>query len=373
MARFLNLLAAEPDIARVPVMIDSSKWEVIEAGLKCVQGKGIVNSICLKEGEAEFLEQARRCARYGAAVVVMAFDEQGQADTVERKVAICERAYRLLTRAGRLPARGHHLRPQHLRGRHRHRGAQPLRASTSSRPRAQIKRRAARTRWSAAASATCRSRSAATSRCARRCTRCSCTTPSRPAWTWASSTPGSSRSTRRSTPELRERVEDVVLEPARRRDRAAARDRRALQGRGRARSAPRTTPGAAWPVTKRLEHALVKGIDEFIVEDTEEARIELGAAAVDVIEGPLMDGMNVVGDLFGAGKMFLPQVVKIGARDEEGGRAPRAVHRGGEGRAPRARTARSCWPRSRATCTTSARTSSASCSSATTSRSSTSA
>ena len=128
MVRFLNLLAAEPDIARVPVMIDSSKWSVIEAGLKCLQGKGVVNSISLKEGEGPFLAQARRVRDYGAAVVVMAFDEQGQADTVERKVSICERCYRLLTRAGRLPGRGHHLRPEHLRGRDRHRAARPLRA-----------------------------------------------------------------------------------------------------------------------------------------------------------------------------------------------------------------------------------------------------
>ena len=127
MTTFLNLIAAEPDIARVPIMIDSSKWEVIEAGLKCVQGKAIVNSISMKEGEEKFLDQARKCLRYGAAVVVMAFDEQGQADTRDRKVAICERAYRLLTEQARLPARGHHLRPQHLRRGHRPRGAQQLR------------------------------------------------------------------------------------------------------------------------------------------------------------------------------------------------------------------------------------------------------
>ena len=127
MTKFLNLVAAEPDISRVPIMIDSSKWSVIEAGLKCVQGKGIVNSISLKEGEAEFVQQAKLARRYGAAVIVMAFDEKGQADTLERKTSICERCYQHPHRAGGLPARGHHLRPEHLRHRHRHRGAQPLR------------------------------------------------------------------------------------------------------------------------------------------------------------------------------------------------------------------------------------------------------
>ena len=133
MARFLNLIAAEPDIARVPIMIDSSKWSVIEAGLKCIQGKGIVNSISLKEGEEPFLEHARKVRAYGAAVVVMAFDEKGQADTVERKVAICERSYKLLTEQVGFRARRHHLRSEHLRGRDRHRGAQQLRAAISSR------------------------------------------------------------------------------------------------------------------------------------------------------------------------------------------------------------------------------------------------
>ena len=123
MTTFLNLIAAEPDIARVPIMIDSSKWSVIEAGLKCVQGKAIVNSISLKEGEGPFLEHARKVRRYGAAVVVMAFDEQGQAETAERKFEICKRAYQLLTEKSGLSARGHHFRSQYLRRRHRHRGA----------------------------------------------------------------------------------------------------------------------------------------------------------------------------------------------------------------------------------------------------------
>ena len=127
MVTFLNLLAAEPDIARVPIMIDSSKWSVIEAGLKCVQGKAVVNSISLKEGEEAFLEHAKKVPRYGAAVVVMAFDEQGQAETVERKVRDLQARLQAADREGRLSARGHHLRSQHLRRRHRHRGAQQLR------------------------------------------------------------------------------------------------------------------------------------------------------------------------------------------------------------------------------------------------------
>ena len=127
MVTFLNLIASEPDIARVPVMIDSSKFAIIEAGLKCVQGKAVVNSISMKEGEAEFIKHAKIVRRYGAAVVVMAFDEKGQADTFERKTQICEARLRHSGRPGRLPARGHHLRSEHLRGRDRHRGAQRLR------------------------------------------------------------------------------------------------------------------------------------------------------------------------------------------------------------------------------------------------------
>ena len=197
MTTFLNLIAAEPDIARVPVMIDSSKWSVIEAGLKCLQGKGIVNSISLKEGEEVFREHARLVRRYGAAVVVMAFDEEGQAATTERKVAICRARLPHPHRGDRLPAAGHHLRPQHPHRGHRHRGAQRLRGGVH-RGHAPDQGDAARCQGQRAASATSRSRSAATTRCARPCTRRSSTTPSTPASTWASSTPASSRSTRRS-------------------------------------------------------------------------------------------------------------------------------------------------------------------------------
>ncbi len=190
-AHVLNLIATEPAIARVPIMIDSSKWSVIEAGLKCVQGKAIVNSISLKEGEGPFLEQARKILRYGAAVVVMAFDEQGQAETAERKVAICERAYKLLTeKVGFRPRTSFSIRisspsPRAWR-------------STTTTPWHSSRRHARSSRsfrWCTfrAASRTCPLHSAATSRCGRRCTLCSCTTPSRRAWTWESSMPGSSR------------------------------------------------------------------------------------------------------------------------------------------------------------------------------------
>ena len=211
MTRFLRLVAAEPDICRVPVMIDSSKWSVIEAGLRAIQGRPIVNSVSLKEGEAEFLRQARLARRYGAAVVVMAFDEAGQADTVERKVAIATARLPAADRRGRLRARGHHHRPQHLRHRHRHRGARRLRGRATSRPCA-ASRRSCPASSPAAASRTSRSPSAATTRSARRSTRSSSSTPSRPGSTWPSSTRAPCRSLDDLEPDLRERVEDLVLD-----------------------------------------------------------------------------------------------------------------------------------------------------------------
>ena len=188
MMTFLNLIAAEPDIARVPVMVDSSKFSVIEAGLKCMQGKPVVNSISMKEGEAEFIKHARIVRRYGAAVVVMAFDEQGQADTVERKVAICKRAYDILVNQVGFPPEDIIFDPNIFAvatGIEEHNGygvafIEGARQIRQNLPHAATCRAACRT---------CRSRSAATSACARRCTRCSSITPSRPAWTWASSTP----------------------------------------------------------------------------------------------------------------------------------------------------------------------------------------
>ena len=223
MVTFLNLLAAEPDISRVPIMIDSSKWTVIEAGLKCVQGKSIVNSISMKEGEGPFLEHARKVRRYGAAVVVMAFDEQGQADTAERKFEICKRAYDLLTEDGRLPAartsssiRTSSRSPPASR-------STTTTASPSSRRRGSIKA-------DAAARARLRRRLEPLLRlprqraaCARRCTRRSSITPSRPAWTWASSMPASSRVYDDIDPELRELCRGCDPQPPPRRDRPAAR------------------------------------------------------------------------------------------------------------------------------------------------------
>ena len=309
MVEFLNLVAGEPDIARVPVMVDSSKFHVIEAGLKCIQGKPIVNSISMKEGEEKFIGEARICRAYGAAVVVMAFDEEGQADTLERKVEICTRAYKHPDRRGRLSARGHHLRSEHLRRRDRHRGARRLRRRLH-RGDAGDPRDACRTRISRAASRTCPSRSAATSRCARRCTRCSSTTPSRPAWTWASSMPASSPSTTRSirscascartwsstaAPDATERLLEAA--PRFKGDgigrRQGGRSRMArLAGRRSGSSTPSSTasPSSSRRTSRRPRQSVERPLH--------------------VIEGPLMAGMNVVGDLFGSGKMFLPQVVK---------------------------------------------------------------
>ncbi len=343
MVRFLNLVAAEPDIARVPVMIDSSKWTVIEAGLKCVQGKAIVNSISLKEGEEVFIEHARKVRRYGAAAVIMAFDEQGQADTVERKVAHLRARLPHPHRAGGLAGRGHHLRSEHLRDRHRHRGAQRLRRRLH-RGDAPDQGRSCRTHSSAAASATSRSPSAATIRCARRCTRCSSITPSPPAWTWASSTPASWRSTRRSSRELREVVRGRDAQPRAGCHRApAARSPRASRARA-ARDAPRTCEWRSLPVAKRLEHALVKGIDDFIIEDTEEARLDVRASAAG--HRRTADGRHECRRRPVRRRQDVPAAGgQERARHEAGGRPPGAVHRGEQGAAARAApTAASSWP-----------------------------
>ena len=308
MTRFLRRIAAEPDIATVPVMVDSSKWSVIEAGLQQLQGKGVVNSISLKEGEEEFLRQARLCRRYGAAVVVMAFDEQGQAESVERRVAVLRRAYDLLTGDGRLQARGHHPRRQHLRDRDRDGGAQRLRGLVH-RGRPAAEGRSSRGRGPRAACRTSRSPSAATTGSARRSTRSSSITRSRPASTWRSSTPACCRSTTTSSPSCASgsRTSSSTADPTP--PSACSTWPRSTPAEPGWSAPPRTWPGASGPVDERLTHALVAGIDAYIVEDTEEARLA-AARPLDVIEGPLMAGMNVVGDLFGAGRMFLPQVVK---------------------------------------------------------------
>ena len=307
MVTFLNLMAAEPDIARVPVMIDSSKWSVIEAGLKCVQGKAIVNSISMKEGEEAFREQAAKVRRYGAAVVVMAFDEKGQADTLRAQDRDLRARLPDPHRGGRLPARGHHLRPQHLRRRDRDRGAQQLRRrlhrgdaldQAEPAPRARLGRRlqplllVPRQRDGAGGDALGlplpRDRRGH-GHGHRQCRRAAGLRRHRP---------GAARARRGRRPQ--------PPRPTR------------PSGCSRPPSATRAAPSSKkeadlawreWPVDKRLAHALVAGITEFIEADTEEAR-QAAKRPLEVIEGPLMAGMNVVGDLFGAGKMFLPQVVK---------------------------------------------------------------
>ncbi|HET7201806.1 MAG TPA: methionine synthase [Steroidobacteraceae bacterium] len=306
MVRMLNLIAAEPDVARVPVMIDSSKWSVIEAGLKCLQGKGIVNSISLKEGERPFLAQARKVRAYGAAVVVMAFDEQGQADTVERKVGICRRSYRLLTEEVGFPPEDIVFDPNVFAvatgiEQHDRYALDFIEAAGQIReacPHSLVSGGVSNVSFSFRGNDVVRE-------------------AMHSVFLYHAIHAGMSMGIVNAgqlaiyeeiDPELRERVEDVIL--ARRPDATERLLEIAARFRGEAgQRRAEDLAWRAWPVSKRLEHALVKGIDEFILEDTDAARIELGRP-LSVIEGPLMDGMNVVGDLFGAGKMFLPQVVK---------------------------------------------------------------
>ena len=306
MVRFLNLIATEPDIARVPVMIDSSKWSVIEAGLKCLQGKGIVNSISLKEGEAAFLEHARKVRAYGAAVVVMAFDEQGQADTVQRKVSICERAYKLLTEQVGFPPEDIIFDPNIFAvatgiEQHNNYSLDFIEAT------ALIRERCAHALISGGVSNVSFSfrgnepvREAMHSVFLYHAIRAG--------MTMGIVNAGQLAIYEEIEPELRARVEDVIL------NRRADATERLLEiaSRFKGEAGAKRTEDLAWrnwPVAKRLEHALVRGIDEYVIEDTEGARSQF-ERGIQVIEGPLMDGMNVVGDLFGAGKMFLPQVVK---------------------------------------------------------------
>ncbi|HWJ06145.1 MAG TPA: methionine synthase, partial [Steroidobacteraceae bacterium] len=306
MVRFLNLVAVEPDVARVPVMIDSSKWSVIEAGLKCLQGKGIVNSISLKEGERPFLAQARKVRAYGAAVVVMAFDEQGQADTVERKVSICRRSYELLTQAVGLPAEDIIFDPNIFAvatgiEQHDRYALDFIEATAKIReacPGAFISGGVSNVSFSFRGNEPVREAMHSVF----------LYHAIRAGMGMGIVNAGQLAIYEEIEPELRERVEDVIL--ARRAD--ATERLLEIAGRYKGEAGQKRAEDTAWrswPVAKRLEHALVKGVDEFVVEDAEAARVELGHP-LRVIEGPLMDGMNVVGDLFGAGKMFLPQVVK---------------------------------------------------------------
>jgi len=306
MTCFLKLIAAEPDIARVPFMIDSSRWEVIEAGLKCVSGKPVVNSISLKEGEAAFLHHARLCRAYGAAVVVMAFDETGQADTLERKVEICERAYRLLVANG-FPPEDIIFDPNIFAiatgiDEHRRYALDFLLACR------EIKRRCPHVHLSGGLSNL--SFSFRGNEPVRRAMHSVFLYHAIPAGLdMAIVNAGQLDIYDNIDPELREACEDVILD--RREDATerlvalAERFRGADAGAGPAEEAE----WRGWPVAKRLEHALVRGIDSHIVADTEEAR-RAATRPIEVIEGPLMDGMNIVGDLFGSGRMFLPQVVK---------------------------------------------------------------
>ena len=307
MVTFLNLVAAEPDISRVPVMIDSSKWSIIEAGLKRVQGKAVVNSISMKGGEEEFVRQAKLLRRYGAAVIVMAFDEQGQADTKERKVGICKRAYKILTEEVGFPPEDIIFDPNVFAiatgiDEHNNYGVdyiEAVREIHETLPHAKTSGGVSNVSFSFRGN-----------------------NPVREAihavflyhavnagLTMGIVNAGQLAVYDQIEPELRETVEDVVLN---RRDDSTERLLELAEkyrGQGEGVSDEKDLEWRSWPVSERLEHALVKGVAEFAEEDAEEARQE-AVRPLDVIEGPLMDGMNVVGDLFGDGKMFLPQVVK---------------------------------------------------------------
>ena len=309
MATFLKLIAAEPDIARVPVMIDSSKWEVIEAGLKCVSGKPIVNSISMKEGVEPFLAHAHKCMDYGAAAVVMAFDETGQADTAARKIEICERAYALLTGIG-FPPEDIVFDPNIFAiatGMEEHdRYAldflEALKVLRVICPHAHFSGGLSNLSFSFRGNEP-----------VRRAMHSIFLYHAIPAGLdMAIVNAGQLDIYDAIDPVLREACEDVIL--ARRDDATERLIALAESFRGTdAKTEKEAEEWRGWDVSRRLEHALVKGIDMYVVEDTEEARAALSAAGrrpIEVIEGPLMDGMNTVGDLFGSGKMFLPQVVK---------------------------------------------------------------
>ena len=311
MVEYLNLLAAEPDIARVPVMVDSSKWEVIEAGLKCVQGKPVVNSISLKEGEEAFLHHARLCRMYGAAVVVMAFDEVGQADTQARKIEICTRAYNLLTQKAGFPPEDIIFDPNIFAiatgiEEHDNYGVDFIEAAKQIRqtlPHAHISGGVSNLSFSFRGNEPVREAMHAV-------------------FLYHAIQAGMDMGIVNAgqlavydaiDAELREACEDVVLNRAP--EAGGTATERMLEiaerfkGQGGKEGREKDLSWREWSVEKRIEHALVNGITEYIDQDTEEAR-QQAERPLHVIEGPLMAGMNVVGDLFGAGKMFLPQVVK---------------------------------------------------------------
>jgi len=307
MARFLDLVASEPDISRVPVMIDSSKWSVIEEGLKRVQGKPVVNSISLKEGEEEFVRRARLLRRYGAAVIVMAFDEDGQADTKERKVAICARAYKTLTKKVGFPAEDVIFDPNVFAiatGMEEHDNygvdfIEAVREISKTLPHAKTSGGISNVSFSFRGNDAVREAIHAVF----------LYHAIKAGLTMGIVNAGQLAVYDEIDEELREAVEDVVLNrcgDATERLLALAEEYR---GRGGATREDETLEWRAWPVERRLEHALVKGITDYVEEDAEEARQKYDRP-IEVIEGPLMDGMDVVGDLFGSGRMFLPQVVK---------------------------------------------------------------
>jgi 5-methyltetrahydrofolate--homocysteine methyltransferase len=309
MVRFLNLIASEPDIARVPIMVDSSKWEVIEAGLRCIQGKGIVNSISMKEGVEEFKRQATLVRRYGAAAVVMAFDEKGQADTYERKIQICERAYRILVDEVNFPPEDIIFDPNIFAiatgiEEHNNYAVDFINATRwikQNLPGAKVSGGVSNVSFSFRGN-----------------------DPVREAihtvFLYHAIQAGMDMGIVNAgmvgvydelEPQLRERVEDVVLN--RRADAGERLVEIAESAKSGAKDESKRNEWRAGTVQQRLSHALVSGITDFIVEDTEEAYqavLAKGGRPLHVIEGPLMDGMNIVGDLFGQGKMFLPQVVK---------------------------------------------------------------
>ena len=315
MTTFLKLIAAEPDIARVPVMIDSSKWEVIEEGLKCVSGKPIVNSISMKEGEEAFLAHARKCMNYGAAVVVMAFDEKGQADTKARKVEICSRAYKLLTGIG-FPPEDIIFDPNVFAvatgiEEHDNYGVDFIEATR------EIKANCPHVHISGGLSNL--SFSFRGNEIVRRAMHSVFLYHAIPAgMDMAIVNAGQLDIYDQIDPALRDACEDVILNrrPSVEGEETSTERLIALAESYKGKDAVAEKAAEewrGWDVTRRLEHALVKGIDMYVVEDTEEARAEIfarGGRPIEVIEGPLMGGMNTVGDLFGSGKMFLPQVVK---------------------------------------------------------------
>ncbi len=306
MVRFLHLIASEPDISRVPIMVDSSKWEIIEAGLKCIQGKSIVNSISLKEGEADFVTKAKLCMRYGAAIIVMAFDEEGQADTEARKNEICKRSYDVLVNKVGFPPQDIIFDPNIFAvatgiDEHNNYAQDFIRSCEFIRrelPYAKISGGVSNVSFSFRGNNPVREAIHAV-------------------FLYHAIKAGLSMGIVNAgqlaiyediPKELRDHVEDVILN---RRDDSTERMLE-IAGKYAEEGTAKQEENLEWrqlPVNKRLEYALVKGITAFIIEDTEEARAA-ASRPIEVIEGPLMDGMNVVGDLFGAGKMFLPQVVK---------------------------------------------------------------